>query len=187
MKKQRLLLPLAFTLASLAPSAASAEPKEKERGFGATIGASMNSEVLPMRLTAAGLYHQDQHQLELGVGFHPFIRSEQTILSTDFNYKLFPNGRDNKLDMYMLANLSYINTSRETFYPTTYHYLFLHGGYGVELNGLADSYIDTNVSFGGFTYSKKSENPATSYLDAERLFRDFGVSINLQVNVGYRF
>lgn len=165
----------------------SADSEERGHGFGVVVGSAMNGEVLPVRLIAMGLYHHGAHQLELGVGFHPFIRKEQTILSADFNYKLFPNGRGNKLDMYLLGNLSYLNTSRETFFPTNYNYLFLHGGYGIELDGIAGSYMDTNVSFGGFTYSKKTENPAASHLDEERLFRGFGSSINLQVNVGYRF
>ena len=47
--------------------------------------------------------------------------------------------------------------------------------------------MDTNVSFGGFTYRKDTESPAASYLDSERLFEDFGFSIAFQLNVGYRF
>jgi hypothetical protein len=199
-----LMLCLVTALALLVPSAAFAEPAEsvepttldeseasaeppQESGFGVSVSTALNGEVLPLRLIAAGLYYFDMHQFELGVGFHPFIRDEQTIVSGDFNYKLFPNGRSNKFKTYLLANLSYIYSSRETFYPTSYHYLFLHGGYGLELAGFAGSYMDTNVSFGGFTYNKNSQNPAASLLDADSFFEDFGFSISFQVSVGYRF
>ena len=190
-----LMMPSAASAQSVEPApteaaaheTAPAEPTPSESGFGATVGSAVNGEVLSFRLIAAGLYYNGRHQVELGVGLHPFFRQEQNILSVDANYKLFPNGRENTLNTYMLANLSYINASRETFFPTTYHYLFLHGGYGIEFNGLAGSYIDTNVSFGGFTYSKDSENPASSYLDADGFFEDVGFSINYQVNVGCRF
>ena len=168
-------------------SIASADASKQESGFGIALNTALNGEVLPFRLIATGLYYHGANQLELGFGFHPFIRKEQTITSADMNYKLFPNGRDKTLNLYMLANLSYINTELDTFYPTTYHYLFLHGGYGIELNGIKGSYMDTNVSFGGFTYKKDSKNPASSYLDADKFFKDFGSSINLQVSVGYRF
>lgn len=172
---------------AVSEATAPAEPAPPASGFGATIGSAVNGEVLSARLIASGLYYNGRHQVELGVGFHPFFRQEQDVLSVDANYKLFPNGREDTLNTYMLANLSYINASRVTFFPTTYHYLFLHGGYGVELNGLAGSYIDTNVSFGGFTYAKDSENPASSYLDADQFFEDVGFSVSFQANVGYRF
>jgi len=151
------------------------------------VNSAVNGQVLPLRLIAAGTYRLGVNQFELGVGFHPFFRREQTVISTDFNYKLFPNGRSNKFNTYLLANLSYIYTSRVTFFPTTYNYLFLHGGYGIELASNIGTYMDTNVSFGGFTSRKNTENPAASHLDAERFFRSFGSSINFQVNVGYRF
>lgn len=160
---------------------------QPDRGFGVAVNSALNGQVLPFRTIATGLYYQGVNQFEFGVGFHPFIRKEQTISSADLNYKLFPNGRNKKLNLYLLANASYINTRRATFYPTTYHYLFLHGGYGVELNGFAGTYMDTSVSFGGFTVDKDSDNPASSYLDAEQFFTDFGTSINLQVSLGYRF
>ncbi len=172
------------------PSAASAEPaeaQEREHGLGVAVSSALNGEVLPFRLIPSALYYRGLHQFELGVGFHPFIRKDQTIISSDFNYKLFPNGHGTKFKTYLLGNFSYLNVSRETFYPTTYHYLFLHVGYGLELAGFAGSYMDTNVSFGAFTYSKNSENPATTYLNEGAFFRDFGMSMSLQVNVGYRF
>lgn len=185
-----LLVPSVASAEPAAPSVesvASAEPAEPESGFGVAVNSALNGEVLPLRLIVTGLYYSHAHQFEFGVGLHPFIRNAQTVVSADFNYKLFPNGHGNTINPYMLANLSYIYTSRDTFFPTSYGYLFLHGGYGIELAGFARSYMDTNVSFGGFTYSKDSENPAPSLLDAERLFQDFGFSIAFQVNVGYRF
>lgn len=183
---RRLCLTVSAVAALALPSAADAESAD-ERGLGAAVSSALNGEVLPLRLIPTGLYYHGLHQFELGVGFHPFIRREQTIISTDFNYKLFPNGRSTKFRTYLLANLSYIHRSLETFYPTSYNYLFLHAGYGLELAGIAASYMDTNVSLGGFTYSKSTENPASSLLDAEKFFQDFGFSISFQFNVGYRF
>ncbi len=190
-------LSLLLSSSAFAESTASDEPATadestttqlaSERGFGVAISSALNGEVLPIRLIAAGLYYFDLHQFELGVGFHPYIQDQQTIVSSDFNYKLFPNGRGNKLQTYLLANFSYIYKGLESFYPTSYHYLFLHVGYGLELAGFAGLYTDTNVSFGGFTYNKNSENPVSSLLDADSFFEDFGFSISFQFNVGYRF
>jgi len=180
-----LLLPVIVFLGSF--SIAADDPTTQASGFGVAVNSAINGQVLPFRLIATGLYYQGRNQYELGIGLHPFIRREQTIVSADFNYKLFPNGRDNKLNLYLLANLSYLNTNRDTFYPTTYHYVFLQGGYGIELNGFAGSYMDTNVSFGGFTYRKDSKNPASGYLNAEQFFKEFGSSLSFQASVGYRF
>lgn len=187
MKNFLLTLILVIGLLSCKSMAYAQNSVQADRGFGVAINSAFNGQVLPFRTIATGLYYQGAHQLELGLGIHPFIRKEQSIVSADMNYKLFPNGRHNKLNLYLLADISYINTRRETFYPTTYHYLFLHGGYGVELNGFAGTYIDTSVSFGGFTYKKTSENPASSYLDADQFFKEVASSMNLQVSVGYRF
>ena len=171
----------------LMPLCAVAEPAESEKGFGVAVNSGLNGEVYPRRLIVTGLYYRGNSQFELGFGFHPFIRTDQTIVSGDFNYKLFPNGITSKFNMYLLGNLSFINNTRQTFYPTTYNYLFLNGGYGFEVIAIAGAYLDTNVSFGGFTYSKTSENPASSYLDADRMFVEFGTNIALQFNIGYRF
>lgn len=187
MKNSLLTLILFVGLLSCGSMSYAQSSAPAERGFGVAINSAFNGQVLPFRTIATGLYYQGLNQIELGLGIHPFIRKEQSIVSADMNYKLFPNGRHNKLNLYLLADFSYISTRRQTFYPTTYYYLFMHGGYGVELYGFAGTYIDTSVSFGGFTYKKDSENPASSYLDAEHFFRKYGSSVNLQVSVGYRF
>jgi hypothetical protein len=174
-------------LTLLIPLCAVAEPAEPASGFGVAVNSGLNGEVYPLRLIVTGLYYHGSSQFELGFGFHPSIRTDQTILSGDFNYKFYPNGITSKFNMYLLGTLSFINNARQTFYPTSYNYLFLNGGYGFEVIAIAGAYLDTNVSFGAFTYSKTSENPAESYLNAERMFEAFGMNISLQFNVGYRF
>lgn len=188
MRKHDLTLSWVITLLLLVScSNAYAESTKQDRGYGVALNSAMNGQVMPLRLITTGFYYQGINQFELGIGFHPFIRKEQSITSADFNYKLFPNGRNNKLNMYLLGNVSYINSHRETFYPTSYHYLFLHGGYGIELKWLAGYYMDTNMSFGGYTYKKNSENPASSYLDSDQIFKEFGSSVSFQFSVGHRF
>ncbi|MFQ3229929.1 hypothetical protein [Reinekea sp.] len=186
--KHYLKLSLLATLLCLVPfSVAFADSNPHKHKFGVATNAAMNGQVLPLRLITTGTYSHGLNQFELGLGIHPLIRQELGLISADFNYKVFPNGRSNKFNLYLMGNLTYISTRRETFFPTTFNYLFLHAGYGIELSATGGFYLDTNVSFGGFTYSKISENPASSFLDAQRLFEDFGTSINLQIGAGCRF
>jgi len=120
----------------------------------------------------------------LGIGFPPFNQKEQRTVSGEFNYKYFPNGRRNKFNMYLMMSFAYINQLRKTYYPATYQYLFLHGGYGFQIRAFKNMYIGTNFNIGAFTNSKRSENPYKAYYGAENLFDKFGVSLTCQLNIG---
>lgn len=164
----------------------SSELIKKENGYGVALNSAFNGEVTPLRTIATGVFIKNKNQFEFGVGFHPFIRNEKNISSIDVNYKWFANQHSGYFNMYLLANFSYINTKLVTFYPTTYDYLFLLGGYGVELSSNSGFYVDTNVSFGGFTYKKDSQNPAMGYLNDEQFFKEFKPSMSIQASIGYR-
>jgi hypothetical protein len=88
--------------------------------------------------------------------------------------------------MYLITRFSYVINLREYYYPSTYNYLFLNGGYGFQSNGSKGVYMGTNITIGTFTYSKLSENPYDSYSDSQDLFEEFDLNLVFQVNVGYR-
>ena len=154
--------------------------------FGFAINSSLNGEVYPLRLVPSITYLKNNSQWELGFGLHPFIRKDQNIYSGELNYKYFPNGTDKKFNMYLIANLSYIHNPRKTFFPTTYNYLFLNGGYGFQLVPFKNAYMGTNMSIGTFTYNKRSEIPYTEFSE-KNFFDEFGFNLAFQFNIGYRF
>jgi hypothetical protein len=161
--------------------------EEGERGrFGVALNTSFNGEVTPLRLVPSLTWATGKSQLEAGLGIHPFIRREQRVFSGELNAKVFPNGTDRLLSPYLIGRFSYVNNDLETYYPTTYHYLFLNGGYGLVLSGNDRSYVGTNVTGGLFTFARRSENPYPGF-DRNGLFQKVGLNLAFQFNVGYRF
>ena len=156
-------------------------------GVGITLSSSSNSELNSILITPGISCHSGKHQLELGVGFNPFNQKDQRMLSGAFNYKYFPNGRGNKFNLYLMMSFAYVNQLRKTYYPATYQYLFLNGGYGFQIKTFKGMYFGTNINIGTFTNSKHSENPYNAYYGSENLFDEFGVSLTCQIIVGYHF
>lgn len=155
--------------------------------FGFTINSSLNGEVYPLRLVPSATYLTGNNMFELGVGFNPGIRKDQKILSGELNYKYFPNGMENKFNMFLIAQLSYLNNQRATFYPTTLNYIFLNSGYGFHITPFKGAYMGTNISIGSFTYSKNSENPYQSQFTSNSFFDEIGFTLAMQFNIGYTF
>jgi hypothetical protein len=88
--------------------------------------------------------------------------------------------------MFLITRFSYINDVKETYFPTTYNYLFLNGGYGFEINAFKGVYLGTNISIGVFTYGKNSENPYLNFAK-NSMFDELGFDLAFQFNIGYRF
>ena len=170
----------------LIPLFVQAQTEESTNRFGFAINSSLNGEVYPLRIVPSLLYIKGNSQLELGYGFHPFVRVDQRINSGEFNYKFFPNGMEKKFNLYLVTQLSYLHNLRKTFYPTTYNYLFLNGGYGFQIQVSKNIYMGTNMSAGVFTYNKRSEIPYTSFSE-KNLFDEAGFNLAFQFNLGYRF
>lgn len=171
---------------SLIPFVANAQSNDSKGNFGFNLNSSVNGELYPIRIVPSLTYIKGKNQLELGFGFNPFVRKTQQLKSSEFNYKHFPNGTDNKFNMYLIARFSYINSTRETYYPTTYNYLFLNAGYGFEIKTFKGVYIGTNISTGIFTYSKKSDIPYEAFA-SQKLFDTYRINLAFQFNAGYRF
>ncbi len=178
---------IAVMLACLLPvTSQAAEPDEDTGRFGVALNTSINGEVYPMRLVPTVSYSVGKTQLEAGIGLHPFIRKDQRVLSGEFNYKYFPNGMDNKVSLYVIGRASYVNNARETFYPTTYHYLFLNGGYGLNLSGSGKAYVGTNVTAGAYSFARRSANPYAGF-EEDGFMDKVGLNLAFQFNLGYRF
>ena len=177
------LFTIIIGLTSLAGAAQTDSPQGK---FGIALNSSLNGEVYPIRLVPSITYLKKNSQLELGIGVHPFIRIDQNIYSGEFNYKYFPNGTEKKFNMYLIASLSYVHNLRKTYYPATYNYIFLNGGYGFQLVPFKNAYMGTNMSIGAFTNSKRSDIPYESFAK-RNLFDELGFNLAFQFNIGYRF
>ena len=168
-------------------TAARAESPDDDGGrFGIALNTSLNGEVYPLRLVPTVTWTTGPTQLEAGFGFHPFIRKEQRVFSGELNAKYFPNAMDRALSPYLVGRFAYVNNALETYFPTTYHYLFLNGGYGLVISGNGKSYVGTNVTGGLFTYARRSENPYPGF-DGNGLFQEVGLNLAFQFDVGYRF
>jgi len=159
----------------------------KDNGFGLALSSYINSEVNSIIIVPGAYYYRRKSQLELGVGFDSSIQKDQRIITGEFNYKYFPNGRVNKFNMYLIMSFAYINQLRKTYFPASYQYLFLNGGYGFQISTFNRVYIGTNINIGAFTNRKRSENPNKEYNGNENLFDDFGLTLVCQLNVGYSF
>tara|TARA_R110002050_G_scaffold41459_1_gene100446 strand:+ start:192 stop:737 length:546 start_codon:yes stop_codon:yes gene_type:complete len=180
---KHLLITILIGLMALAGKAQN-EATASKVGF--AINSSISGEIYPIRLVPSITYLKNKSQIELGFGIHPFIRKDQHIFSGEFNYKYFPNGTEKKFNLYLIANFSYIHNPRKTFYPSTYNYFFLNGGYGFQLSPFKNAYMGTNMTVGTFTYSKQSEIPYKSFIKKD-FFDEFGFNLAFQFNVGYRF
>lgn len=170
----------------LIPIANYGQSQDSTRRFGFAINSSFNGELYPVRIVPSAIYIKRNNQLELGVGFNPANRETQKLLSGEFNYKYFPNGHGKKYNMFFITRISYVNSARDTYYPTTYKYLFVNGGYGFEVIPFKNVFLGTNVSFGAFTNSKKSEIPYDAF-QSQKMFDKIGLNLAFQFNLGYRF
>ena len=176
---------LVLTLGMLSGTARADDTDAPPR-FGVALNSSVNGEVYPVRLVPTATLLVDKNQLEAGVGLHPFIRRDQRVWSGELNYKRFPNGTERPLSLYLISRLSYVHLDRETYYPTTYHYLFVNGGYGLKLQGDSPVYFGTNTTIGIYTFARSSENPYPGF-DSDSLFAEWGVNLAFQANIGVRF
>ncbi|MEQ9375543.1 MAG: hypothetical protein RIG68_10205 [Imperialibacter sp.] len=175
-------------LASLIPYLSSAQKIDSPgNSWGFALNSSYNTEINTVGLVPGASFYKEKSQFELGVGFYPFVVKNQRVVSGNFNYKYFPNGAGNKFNLFLIISGAYVNQLRKTYYPATYQYLFLGGGYGMQISLFKGVYLGTNINLGTFTHSKRTENPYKNYLGTQKLFDEFGMNLAFQANVGYRF
>lgn len=163
-----------------------AQSTESKGRYGANINSSINGELYTFMLAPSLTYTKGKSQLELGVGLNLNKRQEESLWSSELNYKFYPNGMDNKFNLYFLTQIAYLNRAQHSFYPANYNYLFANGGYGFEIKAHKDIYIGSHISVGAFSYNKTSENPYLEFSNSE-FFEEFDFNLSFQFNVGYRF
>ncbi|GAB5538195.1 MAG: hypothetical protein Salg2KO_02980 [Salibacteraceae bacterium] len=156
-------------------------------GFGFALSSDYNNQLTAIEMAPTVLYYQGNSQFELGAGFNAFGLKDQRILGGRFNYKYFPNGRETKYNMYFMLSCNYTNQLKKTFYPSTYQYLILGGGYGFQVRIVDGLNLGTNLNLGTFTKSLQSENPYLEQLGGPNMFDNLGMYLNFQVSLGYRF
>ncbi|MEO9476238.1 MAG: hypothetical protein ABJG41_11910 [Cyclobacteriaceae bacterium] len=175
---------LLISLILFAPLAHHAQTSVENGGkWSVALNTGFNGELYAFQATPSLGYFKNNSQLELGLGFNPFDRVDQTLLSGDINYKYFPNGIAQKFNLYFITQLSIIHNQRNTYYPATYNYLFMNAGYGFQIKLFEGAYLGTNVKIGTFTYNKTSENPyegfhSTAFFDEAGFILDFQIHLN---------
>jgi hypothetical protein len=180
--------PIFILLTSLIPYLVNAQESDsKSKGWGFALNSSFNTEVDAIGFVPGASFYSGKNQFELGGGFYPFVLKDQRIVSGEFNYKYFPNGTNNKFNLFLIMSCAYVNQYKKTYYPATYQYLFFSGGYGMQIRLFKGAYLGTSVNIGTFTNSKRTENPYKDYIGTQDLFDKFGMNLAFQVNVGYRF
>jgi hypothetical protein len=156
-------------------------------GYGLALNSGFNTEVNTIGFVPSVSYYRGKSQFEMGVGLYPFVLKDQKIVSGEFNYKYFPNGTDNKYNLFLIMSFAYVNQFRKTYYPATYQYLFLSGGYGMQIRLFKGAWLGTSINLGTFTNSKRTENPYKNYIGTQDLLHKFGMNLDFQVTVEYRF
>ena len=156
-------------------------------GFGFALNSEYNNQINAIEIAPTAIFFKGKHQFELGTGLNPFSLSNQRIVSGQFNYKHFPNGRDNKFNMYLMMSCDYTNQLKKTYYPTTNQYLFVSGGYGFQVRVVDGLNLGTNLNLGTFTQSMHSENPYLVQLGSPKMFDNLSMNLSFQVNISYRF
>ena len=156
-------------------------------GFGFAFNSEYNTQLNAIEIAPTALYYSGNSQFEFGAGLNPFSLKGQRIVSGRFNYKYFPNGRDDKFNMYLMMLCNYANQLKKTYYPTTNQYLFLSSGYGFQVRIVNGLNLGTNLNLGTFTQSMQSKNPYIEQLGSQKMFDNIGMNLGFQVHVGYRF
>jgi hypothetical protein len=170
----------------LLPFIINAQSSDALGRFGITINSSLNGELDPVRIVPSVVYAKGNNQFELGVGFNPGGRESQKLLSSELNYKYYPNGNSHKFNMYLLTHISYVNRKQDSYYPAVYNYFYANAGYGFEIKAIGNLFMGTNVSLGTYTFRKESENPNTAFA-RKKMFDEFSLNLAFQFNLGYRF
>jgi len=179
---------LFIILISLIPYQGSAQKIDTtSNSWGFVLNSSFNTEINAIGFAPSASYFGGKSQFEMGVGYYPFRLKNQRIISGEFNYKYFPNGRTNKYNLFLILSCSYVNQLKKLYYPATYQYLFLSGGYGMQISLFKGAYLGTSVNFETFTHSKRTENPYNDYIGTQNLFDTFGMNLDFRVNIGYQF
>jgi hypothetical protein len=177
---------LIISIIAFLPLAITAQSAESGRRLGANINSSINGELYAFMLTPCFTYTKGKSQLEFGVGLNLNNRLEQSLWSSELNYKFYPNGMGNKFNLYFLTQFAFLNRTQHSYYPANYNYLFVNGGYGLEIKVHNKIYLGSHISVGAFSYGKTSENPHLDF-SKNNMFDEIGINLTFQINVGYRF
>lgn len=182
---KRTLLVFAISLVSIMSQAQTLDTASVG-SFGAALNTSFNGELYTFQVTPTLMYNKGKNQFGLGVGFNPIDRIDQTIVSGELSYKHFPNGSNNKFNLYLMTRLSLMYNKRNTYYPATYNFLLLDGGYGLQVKLFEGAYLGTNISLGTFSFNKKSENPYEGFRSM-KLWDEIGLVLSSQFHLSYQF
>lgn len=159
---------------------------ENSGKLGLVLNTGYNGELYAFQAIPSLAYFKNNNQFELGLGFNPFDRADQTLLSGNINYKYFPNGIEQKFNLYFVTHLAIIHNQRNTYYPATYNYLFLNAGYGFQIKLFEGVSLGTNLKMGTFTYNKNSENLYEGFRSTG-FFDETGFNLDFHLHLNYFF
>ncbi len=165
-----------------------AQNEETTKHFGTTINTSISSAGVFLFIPSI-TYYKNKSQFELGAGSQFFLSyNVRNVFGTEFNYRYFVNGIDNRFNLYFITNLTYAQYKNNKTYSYTRKssYLILTGGYGFQFNLFKRAYIGTCLNLGIQTF-KNDYSPDFYNYNSPDLFRNFQTGAAIRMNVGYRF
>ena len=185
---------LFICLFSIFNVSAQEKSETSNKHFGVALNSSILAEIGAVSIAPTGFYYVNKHQVELGFSVHPFYSSSNARrLGAELNYKYFPNGIDNRFNLYFSTNLTYTNdyymhenTSANYRYERRTNYLTLTGGYGFQVSLFKRAYIGTSLNLGVTTCSYEvSGTNSPTYSNS--MLGEYYLDAAVRLNIGYRF
>ncbi len=157
-------------------------------GVASNVHLLMAAKIYALVNSPSILYYQGNHQVEIGYLHSITSDPDRKIGGAMFNYKFYPNGMQNRFNMYFMANLTYLRLNKKAVWYLNknekQHQLHIMGGYGIQVNLFKGVYMGTGLNIGSYTYNRISEDDKVEDL---KLFHRTYWTGGLRLNIGYRF
>ena len=164
------------------------ETASKEKHFGVSISSNYLSGLGTIPIGSSVFYFQNNHQFELGFGYHLAEMSFQRKFGGEFHYKYFKNGIDNRFNVFYLASASVTRNYRHrSMFSGDIRRkeldLGLLAGFGCQVKLSDRMFIGASLSAGVSTYSIDAVNDHYS----REMFQYYNFERAVRINIGYRF
>lgn len=170
----------------LLPFLAGAQDTLVTSKYGVKLNSSFNGELFDIAPIPSFSYTFKKNQLEIGFLYSGILDRLSSSYGGQLNLKHFPNGFSEKFNLFFVASLNYINTSKEAFHPIYYNYWSILGGHGFQQKISKNWYLESDFRFGVLTFSRNQESTLPQQFQTTKIFSEFKLNYELQLNVGYR-
>lgn len=182
MKSLLLLLCLSSFLLS-----AQQENVSKPLNYGFSLYTGWLGEVESVWFGPSVFVEKNNHQFELGTGYHPFVRNYQHKFTGEFMYKFFSKGVDQPISFYPLACISvtrndHFKSIASGDFARKETYAACMFGLGMQVKLFDKAYLGLNVSTGISTVGSRSNSGKYTY----NMFKHYDFEKGVRFHIGYR-